>query len=112
MGAAGYVVNRNAAAVLLRVSRNMAAPIDWFLFGNSYLASNGLAVLQTVPGIVAQEEHLRKLADARDLLSWRPARTTGIERKIKRGPARKVAREIVRPLRQLASGVRALSAYA
>lgn len=69
MGAAGYIVNRKAAATLLRVTRSLAVPIDWFLFADSYLASNGLTVLQTVPGVVAQEEHLRRGATASELSS-------------------------------------------
>lgn len=97
MGAAGYVINRRAAAKLLRVTRTMAVPADWFLFADSYLASNGLVVLQTVPGIVAQEEHLRKLAPSAEMRSGQPVRVdspTLID---------KAVREAARPLRQFAA---------
>lgn len=100
MGAAGYVVNRKAAATLLRMTRSMAVPIDWFLFADPYLTGNGLVVLQTMPGIVAQEEHLRRGADAAHLRSFRPPRTEGVDRARRAGPARKILREIARPFRQ------------
>ncbi len=99
MGAAGYVINRKAAATLLRVTRTLAVPIDWFLFADAYLASNGLIVLQTIPGIVAQEEHLRRLATAAHMLSGQPARMKLVPLE------RKVAREMVRPFRQLAASL-------
>jgi glycosyl transferase, family 25 len=97
MGAAGYVINRRAAAKLLRVTRTMAVPADWFLFADSYLASNGLVVLQTVPGVVAQEEHLRKLTPNAEMRSGQPIRVdspTLID---------KAVREAARPLRQFAA---------
>jgi glycosyl transferase family 25 len=101
MGAAGYIVNRKAAATLLRVTRNMAVPIDWFLFADSYLVANRLVVLQTVPGIVAQEEFLRR--GATDLRSRRPPRTEGVDRLRKPALALKILHEIVRPFRQFAA---------
>jgi glycosyl transferase, family 25 len=108
MGAAGYVVNRAAAAALLQSTRNLAVPIDWFMFANDYLTRNGLRVLQTVPGIVAQEEHLRRLGGGGELRSCRPPRLAGADRKVRRAPMEKAAREALRPLRQL---VAALARY-
>ncbi len=97
MGAAGYVINRRAAAKLLEVTRTMAVPADWFLFAQYYLDSNGLTVLQTVPGIVAQEEHLRKLAPQLEMRSGQPVR-------VKSQTLRnRLVRETMRPLRQLAA---------
>jgi glycosyl transferase family 25 len=95
MGAAGYVLNRHAAATLLRVSRSLSVPLDWVLFGESHLASNRLTVLQTVPGIVAQEEHLRRLAPMQELRSNQPTRIT------RTSSTRKLLREASRPFQQL-----------
>lgn len=95
MGTAGYVVSRRGAGVLLDITRSLAVPIDWFLFAEPYLASNGLAVLQTVPGIVAQEEHLQRLSTTRELRSNRPVRAVRV------APFRKVWREALRPFGQL-----------
>lgn len=105
MGAAGYVVNRKTAAALLQSTRSLAVPIDWFMFADDYLARNGHKVLQTVPGIVAQEEHLRRLGSGGELRSCRPARLAGSDRKVKRTPMEKAVHEALRPLRQLAAAL-------
>jgi glycosyl transferase, family 25 len=105
MGAAGYVVNRTAAAALLQSTRSLAVPIDWFMFADDYLWRNGLTVLQTVPGIVAQEEHLRRLESGGELRSCRPPRLAGVDRKVKRTPMKKAVHEALRPLRQLAAAL-------
>lgn len=99
MGAAGYVITRRTAAKLLQVTRSMAVPADWFLFAESYLVSNGLLVLQAVPGIVAQEEHLRKLTPMPEMRSGQPTRTKSATL------AGKAIREIVRPVRQLSAAL-------
>jgi glycosyl transferase, family 25 len=104
MGAAGYVVNRKAAAALLQSTRSLAVPIDWYMFADNYLTSNRHTVLQTVPGIVAQEEHLRRLGGG-ELRSWRPPRLAGVDRKVKRAPLEKAVHEALRPLRQLAAAL-------
>lgn len=100
MGAAGYVLNRKAAERLLQVTRSLAVPVDLYLFDDEYLASNGLAVLQTVPGIVAQEEHLRRHAVDGELRSTLPQRGDREPREAGPGGARKLVREARRPLRQ------------
>jgi glycosyl transferase, family 25 len=105
MGAAGYVVNRKAAARLLQSTRSLAVPIDWFMFADDYLRKNELKVLQTVPGIVAQEEHLRRLGGGGELRSSRPPRLTGADGKVKRAPMEKAVREALRPLHQLAAAL-------
>ena len=99
MGAAGYVITRRSALKLLEVTRTMAVPADWFLFSQSYLDSNGLVVLQTVPGIVAQEEHLQRLTPAPEMRSGQPVQVRSAT------PMRKIVRETVRPLRQFAAAI-------
>jgi glycosyl transferase, family 25 len=103
-GTAGYVLNRKAAAILLRATRSLAFPIDWYLFDQPYLDRNGLAVLQAIPAAVAQIEfHNPDLANG-ELASAMPARG---RRRSDPKPAGlgKLAREAVRPLRQLAAAI-------
>jgi glycosyl transferase family 25 len=102
-GNAGYVITRQAAIRLLQATRGAPRPMDWLLFDPAFFRPIGIRVGQLAPAIVIQHEFLEATTAGAlasqidgDRGGWRGRPSD------KRGVA-KLAREAIRPFRQLAS---------
>jgi glycosyl transferase, family 25 len=66
-GTAGYVVSRDGAQKLLRLTRPLDEPLDHMMFGRSAVFERRLRVLQLVPAVVVQDVHHPEIAHRRKM---------------------------------------------
>jgi glycosyl transferase family 25 len=84
-GSGAYVISRDAAATLASRIAEFDEPVDHVLFGR-HRASRGLTVLQAVPAIAAQSDHLPDASTRPHLAGSLQAERETAKRARKRGP--------------------------
>lgn len=100
VGAAGYIISRHCARMLLERSRTFSVPVDHFMFRDGKGPFAEMSVLQMFPAICIQQQFLSKQAPASQIVP---------DAKVKLSAAEKLKRELLRPARKSARGVRAMA---
>ncbi|MDR3506519.1 MAG: glycosyltransferase family 25 protein [Caulobacteraceae bacterium] len=94
LGAAGYMISRKAAGLLLKYTEKMDVPVDSVMFGSGCALMSAIEIHQVLPAACIQEYELAKIEAREDGLPTSMIRHTGARRPFHKSLLRRVNRKV------------------